>query len=56
MYKNYDELPGVLTVKELKDFLGIPKSLIVTVLPAADALTKNSGMKSTIKTKQQTVR
>lgn len=23
MYKNYDDLPSVLSVKELKDFLGI---------------------------------
>ena len=23
MYKNYEDLPGVLSVKELKDYLGI---------------------------------
>lgn len=26
MYKSYDELPGVLGVKELKDFLGISRA------------------------------
>ena len=26
MYKNYDELPGVLTVKELQAFLGISRA------------------------------
>ena len=26
MYKNYDDLPGVLSVKELKDYLGISRA------------------------------
>ena len=26
MYKSYDELPSVLSVKELKDFLGISRA------------------------------
>ena len=26
MYKNYDDLPSVLSVKELKDFLGISRA------------------------------
>ena len=26
MYKNYDELPSVLSVKELKEFLGISRA------------------------------
>ena len=26
MYKNYDDLPGVLGVKELKDYLGISRA------------------------------
>lgn len=26
MYKNYEDLPGVLSVKELKDYLGISRA------------------------------
>ena len=26
MYKNYEDLPGVLNVKELKDYLGISRA------------------------------
>ena len=26
MYKNYDDLPGELSVRELKDFLGISRA------------------------------
>lgn len=26
MYKNYDDLPGVLSVKELKDYLGFSRA------------------------------
>jgi predicted DNA-binding transcriptional regulator AlpA len=36
MYKSYDELPGVLGVKELKDFLGISRAGAYQLLHRAD--------------------
>jgi len=36
MYKNYDELPGVLSVKELKNFLGISRAGAYQLLHRAD--------------------
>ena len=36
MYKDYDELPGVLSVKELKDFLGISRAGAYQLLHRAD--------------------
>ena len=36
MYKNYDDLPGVLSVRELKDFLGISRAGAYQLLHRAD--------------------
>ena len=36
MYKNYDDLPGVLSVNELRDFLGISRSGAYQLLHRAD--------------------
>ena len=36
MYKNYDDLPGVLSVKELKDYLGISRASAYQLLHRAD--------------------
>ena len=36
IYKNYDDLPGVLSVKELKDYLGISRAGAYQLLHRAD--------------------
>ena len=36
MYKNYDDLPSVLSVKELKDFLGISRARAYQLLHRED--------------------
>ena len=36
MYKNYEDLPGVLSVRELKDFLGISRAGAYQLLHRAD--------------------
>jgi len=36
MYKNYDDLPGVLGVRELKDYLGISRAGAYQLLHRAD--------------------
>ena len=36
MYKNFDELPGVLSVKELKEYLGISRAGAYQLLHRAD--------------------
>ena len=36
MYRNYDDLPGMLSVKELKDYLGISRAGAYQLLHRAD--------------------
>lgn len=36
MYKNYDDLPGVLSVRELKDYLGISRAGAYQLLHRSD--------------------
>lgn len=41
MYKNYEDLPGVLSVKELKDYLGISRAGAYQLLHREDFPTRH---------------